>query len=65
MTPAEAANYLGVHPDTVRLWIKETLSGAGTQLSGVRVDRCRKTPRYYVDADEVRTLCDRNPEEYA
>lgn len=59
MTASEAADYLGVHPDTVRVWIKEALAAADgqpTHLRKVRAETARKTPRYYVDREEIRAL---------
>ncbi len=58
MTATEAADYLGVHPETVRTWAKDAIAaqGEGTHLRRARVEASRRTPRYYVDREEIRAL---------
>lgn len=56
ITPSQAARILGVTPETVLRWAKESVSGGQSQLSGVRVDHTRRAVRYFIDADEVRSL---------
>ncbi len=65
MTPRQAARVLGVHPDTIRAWVKEALAGDHRQFTTVRVDCSRKLVRYFVDAGEVRKLASRKIEDYA
>lgn len=53
VSAATAARVLGVHPETVRRWIK---TGA---LAGVTVGTVppRKKPRYFAFRDALETLC--------
>jgi len=63
MTTREAAEKLGVHIDTIVNWAKETIAsaGQGTRLEYARIDVVRKSPRYYVDAQEIARLATSEP----
>jgi len=65
VSPRVAAEWLGVHRETVRRWARETASGgAASPLTYARVDASRLVPRYYVDGDEIARLARREPGDY-
>jgi DNA-binding transcriptional MerR regulator len=57
----EAARLLEMHPDTIRDWAREAVSGGEAKITKARRDL---GGRYYGDAREIYALRGRDPADY-